>query len=439
MGNQTSGRATSKQRRLLVELGHVGNADSLTKADASQLIEELAEQRKATIEDAKRIASSINLVSVAEKHTKLSKIAAREYAGPCPHCAGTDRFHVTGQWFFCRQCHADRGDAIELSMFLYKTDFVTACQQLVGGNAPLLMATATTTPLQPTARTEQPATWLQSATRKLVAAQSRLVDDDAGVVGRAYLMERSLHPATWATYGLGLADAGLPGTWDETRMEHVYPPQPAIVMPWFANGGKRLIGSRYRFLQSHTYTGADGREQTAKQSALYGSDFTKRLFGGQALPEFVFMPATDPSAERGRSLLICEGEINAMSIYQVGQDSRLDVMSIGSESATLPGGFVAWAGRYGQILTWLDDKALAAKAALALPGAHAIDSLSMGKRDANDLLREGLLGAFLATVRFQLCQSKAERQTLYWVLSDDPNPDAGTTQVLARMAEGAGG
>lgn len=431
MGTQLHGSLTAKQRQLLTELGYVGNAGALTKAEASELIEALAAQRKAQIEAGKERAKGIDLAELAGQSVALTKNSTKDMHGHCPLCGDLGHsFHVSATYFWAYCCDK-QGDQLTFLQELHKCDFTEACL-IAGGDS---LSVATVAPRQSMARTEQPAKWRTTAARTLAAAQSRLAMDDAGAIGRAYLEGRGLRPATWATYGLGLADVGLPGTWDSERKTHVQPLRPAIVIPWFANGGKRLVGLRYRFLQSHTYTDANGEEQTAKQSALYGSDFTKRLFGAQALPEFVFMPATTPSAERGRALLICEGEINCMSGYQVGHRSRLDVVSIGSESATLPDGFAAWAGRYGQIVTWLDDRILAAKVALALPGAHAIDSQSMGKSDANDLLRERLLGAFLATVRFHLCQSKEERRAFYWALSDDPHADEGTAQVLARMKE----
>lgn len=435
MNTQLYGSTTAKQRGLLTELGYAGNADGLTKAKASELIKALTAQRKAQIEAGKERAKGIDLAELAGKSVALTKNSTKDMHGPCPLCGDMGHsFHVSATYFWAYCCDK-QGDQLTFLQALHKCDFTEACLLAAGDSLPM----ATVAPRQSMARTEQPAKWLTAAARTLAAAQSRLAADDAGAIGRAYLEGRGLRPETWAAYGLGLADVGLPGTWDKARKEHIQPLQPAIVIPWFAKGGKRLVGLRYRFLQNHTYAGADGNEQTAKQSALYGSDFTKRLFGAQALPGFVFMPATAangrPSAESGRALLICEGEINCMSGHQVGHSSRLDVVSIGSESATLSDGFAAWAGRYGQIITWLDDRELAAKAALALPGAHAIDSLSMDKRDANDLLREGLLGAFLATVRFQLCQSKAERQALFWALSDEPHMDEGTAQVLALMKE----
>lgn len=440
MGTVQAITPTAKQRRLLGELGYTGNHDGLTPAAASELLKKLIADRKAQtdamIEAAKRAAEQIDLVELAGQRVALTKIAAQEYAGACPRCAGHDRFHVTAQWFFCRHCHEGRGDVLAYLAWLNGTDFVTTCQQLAGGALPV--ATVAPTTPAPKERKEQGADWAQGALRKLATAQLRLLADDAaGAAGRAYLMGRGLRPETWAAYGLGLADVALPGTWDETTKTHTQPLQPAIVLPWFAQGGRRLIALRYRFLRNHTYTIGE-IEQHTKQTALYGSDFTQKLFGGQTLPEFVFMPATMPSVERGRALLICEGEINAMSVYQVAHESRLDVLSIGSETAALPENFSVWAARYGEVMTWLDRSDLAAKVALKLQGAHAIASKSLGGADANDLLQQGLLGAFLATVRIQLCQSNDERQALYWALMDAAHGDAGTAQVTHRFAEELG-
>ena len=437
MGTVQTITPTAKQRRLLGELGYTGTHDGVTPAAASELLQELIAERKAQtdamIEAAKATAAQIDLAELAGERTQLAKISSQEYAGACPRCGGTKRFHVTAQWFFCRHCHEQRGDALAYLAWLNGTDFVTTCQQLVGGSLPV--ATAAPSTPAPKERKEQGADWAQGALRKLATAQAKLLaDDDAGAAGRAYLLGRGLQPETWAAYGVGLADVALPGTWDETTKTHTQPLQPAIVLPWFAQGGRRLVALRYRFLQNHTYTIGE-IEQHTKQTALYGSDFTQKLFGGQTLPEFVFMPATMPSAERGRALLICEGETNAMSVYQVAHESRLDVLSIGSESAALPENFSAWAGRYGQILTWLDRSDLAAKVALKLQGAHAIASKSMSGCDANDLLQQGLLGAFLATVRIQLCRSDTERQALYWALMDAAQGDAGTVQVVQRFAQ----
>ena len=390
-------------------------------------------ERSERIEQGKARSKEIDLAELAGKAVDLKSNSQTDRHGPCPICGDNGHsFHVSQDYFWAYCCNA-QGDLLTYIQLTEKCNFVEACLIVAGDGA---LPVATFAPMTPasSARKEQAAAWAQGALRKLAAAQL-LLADDAGNVGRAYLLGRGLLPSTWADYGLGLAHVGLPGTWNEKSRTHTQPLQPAIVIPWFAQGGKQLVALRYRFLQQHIYSDANGQEQKAKQTALYGSDFTRRLFGGQLLPEFVFMPSTDPSAERGRTLLICEGETNCLSIYQVGAGSRLDVLSIGSESAALPENFSAWAGRYGQILTWLDRSDLAAKVALKLQGAHAIASKSLGGADANDLLRQGLLGAFLATVRIQLCRSDTERQALYWALMDAAQGDAGTVQVVQQFAQ----
>ncbi len=114
---------------------------------------------------AKATAAQIDLVELAGQRVALTKIAAQEYAGACPRCAGYDRFHVTATWFFCRQCHVDRGDALAYLAWVNDTDFVTTCQQLVGGALPV--ATAAPTTPAPKERKEQGADWAQGALRKL--------------------------------------------------------------------------------------------------------------------------------------------------------------------------------------------------------------------------------------------------------------------------------
>src|SRR5437588_10872604 len=68
----------------------------------------------------------VDLLQLAEIDTSLRRHATTEggdYKGPCPNCGGKDRLVILplhldmqrrrrGQ-FFCRNCHPERGDAIE--------------------------------------------------------------------------------------------------------------------------------------------------------------------------------------------------------------------------------------------------------------------------------------------------------------------------------------
>ena len=57
-----------------------------------------------------------------------------ERYGPCPKCGGRDRFHVRWyngrEWFFCRQCHPKRGDAIEYLRWMHGMTYREACAAL---------------------------------------------------------------------------------------------------------------------------------------------------------------------------------------------------------------------------------------------------------------------------------------------------------------------
>jgi hypothetical protein len=86
---------------------------------------------QATIEACKRV----DLLALIEPTTKLRKVAAREYAGPCPRCGGTDRFRVNvDKGWFCRQCYAERNwyDQIDFRAWLFGETWGQAVQHLVG-------------------------------------------------------------------------------------------------------------------------------------------------------------------------------------------------------------------------------------------------------------------------------------------------------------------
>ena len=78
------------------------------------------------------IKERADLLALVGDTTQLRKVAAQEYAGPCPQCGGDDRFHVTPTWFFCRQCHDKRGDVIEYLQWRDGIGFLDACAALGG-------------------------------------------------------------------------------------------------------------------------------------------------------------------------------------------------------------------------------------------------------------------------------------------------------------------
>jgi hypothetical protein len=382
------------------------------------------------IEQAKRA----DLVALAERHTTLRKESGREWAGPCPRCGGDDRFHVNAGaagegWWFCRQCHSKPGDSIAFLQWLTPGLSFRAAVEQLSGSGITSPAAAPAQRRQPEHRRPpvQPDGWRQRAERMVADAQ-RLLWAPEGEPARAYLASRALEPDTWRAFGLGLRpDAPLPNTKGKQRA-------PAVVLPWVAAG--KLVAVRYRFLEPQTYTDDSGDLREGERLvAESGSQFAGRLFGGQHLPEWLRL-SEQPGAERLRWLLILEGEINAMSAWQVAGASNLDVLSLGSESAKLSPAAVATAQRYGRALCWADRAEVAQSLMAALPGAYGVRS--PGGRDANDLLRSGHLGGFLATVRADAATSMGELERLLWALWDaaglPAGIDAGSAVVLKSLA-----
>jgi hypothetical protein len=366
--------------------------------------------------DTEQIKARTDLRELAGRYTTLCRASAQELAGPCPKCGGDDRFHCTADWFFCRQCHDTRGDAIEFVQWIQGVDFRQACALLGPRGLPGIPPTATVVQ-KPKKRSQQANPGWQHRAQTLVdTAHEALWRSEAG---QHYLAGRGLEPHVWMTFKLGYREAvSLPGTEGKQKA-------PAIVIPWVVAGTVRAV--RYRFLQWCEYTDAAGRSRQEKQTAETGSAFAGVLYGGQALMR---------CAENERTLVLCEGEINALSIWQVAHHTALDVLSLGSKSQRLTPAMVEYAKRYQRVICWLDEAEGAKKQMVEISGAYGVQSPD--GQDANDLLQAGLLGGFLSTVRILACQSDQEREKLLWDLQDAANTlqgvDAGTAQAIEWLA-----
>ena len=325
--------------------------------------------------DTERIKENVNLIDLAGGYTTLRRESAIEMAGPCPKCGGDDRFHVRADWFFCRQCHEKHGDAIELVKFLgLAHSFPAACELLSGGALPA----SSGGPVTPKKGGRAGGAGLSPIDAQRIAkkAAAALASKEGGA-GRYYLAGRGLWPETWEVFGLGYALASLPGTWDEEKRQRTAPQQPAICIPWRLGNGQ-VTAIRYRFLTAHTYTDTDGNERTEKQSARYGSNFGGRLFGGCALSGPGNVPA----------LVVTEGEINAMSVWQ-STAGAVDVLSLGSEGAQLTPAAIRAILAYRRVIVWVDRAEVAQTCMRALPGA--VGFRSPHGMDANDWLQAGHL------------------------------------------------
>lgn len=384
--------------------------------------------RQIQVESAKRA----DVLDLAGRYTQLRRESSHEWAGPCPKCGGDDRFHCTSEWWFCRTCHADHGDSIDFIQWLTGAGFresvamltgvpmptvpsATALQQRYG--APVKQASIKRTPTEVQARLL--AKWQADAEAETRAAEQLLATDD-GAAGRAYLESRGLFVRTWETFRFGFApNVPLPGTGGAQR-------HPAILMPWTAGGVVAAI--RYRFIDRHTYADDAGRErkdvkQTAKPKAFDEQDlFAGRMFGGLGL--------AGPVAGKW-DLVICEGEINAASIWQVAHAGRVDVLSVGSQSSKITDAMLNRIVEYRRVIVWMDETEKLNALRERIPGATGI--ASPHRMDANDCLQKGTLQAMIAELRRRACKDDAEREALLWDLWDQHNLYGGVdepTQAL---------
>ena len=389
---------------------------------------------KSSIEAAK----AIDLITLAGQYTELKRASGtKELMGACPKCGGVDRFHVKTGGFFCRQCkrmednHDIWYDQIDFVRWMDGCDFNTALDKLTGAR-PMNAKPAVT----PIAKPSKPVDhdhytgWLEKATEAARAAHDTLMIDGDGA---DYLLSRGIESHAWVAFKLGFAMMPLPGTWDEKKREHIYPKQPAIAIPWYRGG--KVTGIRYRFFDTHTYTNVEGKEcKKVKQTALHDSDFTGVVYGGQALLG---------CAEEVRTLVICEGELNAISIWQMAEPWNFDVLSLGSETAKLTPALLDYARKFERVLIWMDKPELVKASMAYIGGAYGISSpVQDGKKqDANSLLQAGLLGRLLADARLAACQTDTERLRLLWNIQDAivaRHMDIGACEVAVELAEQLG-
>lgn len=363
--------------------------------------------------DTVRLKQTVDLIELAGRHVELRKVSPKEHHGPCPWCGGDDRFRVTADHFACRQCGRS-GDAIAFVMQRQNVDFKTAVS-ILGGDVPMSVSEKVKPAHKSVEPTVKPLD--DNRVRKLMEAHRKLVEQSTSVSRRcmAYLLDRGITMGTVKAFSIGYDTALLPGLWDAesgkvlqpTKDGVPYQPyQIAISLPWFNHDGA-LVAVKYRFIESHTYTDKDGNTQKGKDGK--GVRFTSygpskgNAFGWQALQ----------GHSKVDTIFICEGEINALSLWQAGRGA-VDVLSVGGQETNkvLPPTVVAKAKEYKHRFTWFDERKKADDFALQID-ATAIQSPPWkdeqgnqlyhddGKpkhKDANDFLRAGKLGALLTAM-----------------------------------------
>lgn len=370
--------------------------------------------------DTATVKNNVDLVELAGQYTELRRKTRNEQEGPCPKCGGEDRFTVQDQWFFCRQCHEKRGDAIEFVQWIGAAHSFREAIALLTGNGTM---TVPTEKRKPERKQRQYTSKFKADywAQRVDTAHNALWNDESADPGRNYLLGRGIEPETWQAYQLGYdASMPLPGTDGQMKA-------PAISIPWFVAG--QLVHVRYRFLEKHSYTDKDGKKREENKTGRGPN--SGRLFGGHLIQR---------EDAHERTLVICEGELNAVSIYQTAGHTQLDVLSLGSQGQQLTDAMIAAVAPYRTILIWMDERENARNNAAQIPGAMGY----FDKQDANDYLQAGTLGEHLSTLRRRAAGNETDLRKLLDDLQHGASKapwvetDAGTLAVMRDIASELG-
>lgn len=255
------------------------------------------------------VNAATDLVELAGADSPLRRVSATEHAGPCPKCGGRDRFHVTRGWWFCRQCHDRRGDAIEYLRWRDGATFAEACEALGGARTALAGPRTRNTPrsaptLPRLSATGPPGAAWQARARAMVAHCEALLWENPEAL--AYLRGRGLRDETIRAARLGWCPGGwqdAPDRWglDPAKYRRGIRPPRGWVFPcemggqlWYVKVRRPsadLDAERSRGLDPAKYLCVAG---SSKRGAIYGLD----------------------DARGAVDVLLAEGELNALVLRQ---------------------------------------------------------------------------------------------------------------------------
>lgn len=338
-----------------------------------------------------QIKTSVDIIALAEQYTILHKWGRRgEFAGACPKGCGAeqDGFHVHAEgWFKCYTCHIKRGDVIELVQWLHDCDFKTALNFLTGDKAkiaalkPLVSMNKRTKPKR---SVWQDAGWQQQAQRQVQQARANLT------LVQGYLTRRGITVETARAWGVG-------GMVNRAGRKFV-------VFAWQGQG----------IVKALNYRSADDDERRFFQRA--GS--TRTLYG------------IDLLGTHEQTLIITEGELNALSLWQVTRGRDVDVISVGAEGNTTNDYALKLAARYKTVIVWTDKAQYAREFMRRYARAQGLQSPD--GLDANDLLQRGLLQEFINLVLARMTGKEIHRA---WRFLNDLELEAQLETYAVRFAE----
>lgn len=327
------------------------------------------------------IAADVPLKRVASTH-------GGEYAGPCPFCGGTDRFRVwpkagSAGRYKCmgyvegRNGCGRSGDAIQYLRDREGLSYREACERLgLEAKAADQQRPARISPVPE--HLELPSTAWQAAGWQFVQASMTHLHAAEGAKALAWLQRRSLDLATIRHASLGYnpldqyqdcTQWGLPAKHSQTgQPQAVWLPR-GIVIPWTINDQLWRVNIR-RPVGEPKYVGPAGWK-----SALYIVD----QFGA----------VSGSNNAHPRPIMLVEGELDALTVYQHASD-LIAAVATGSTSGARHLKWIAWLAAAPLVLIAYDADEPGEQAA-----AYWLEVLPNAKRwrpfwqDANAMAQEG--------------------------------------------------
>ena len=277
---------------------------------------------------------TINVFDLAQTDTSLKKVSHKEYAGSCPGCGGSDRFHVQpdrrngGAWM-CRNCWPAEtkgwADGIEYLRQFRNMSF-TAAKNFLAGEVDSLLETVYNAqdmheqaqlPDNPRLQ-ERYMQYVRLAITRLWTPQGKPCLD--------YLLSRGLSEDTIKKAKLGCIDSA---TLRREYLGRVEVETQFIVIPWYAD--KLLWRVNLRDIRPDVPEKERYRNFPKSGNGLYLADSLKRK-----VPTF-----------------LVEGEIDALSLAQEAGD-LVNVVATGSTSGSLTSTWVTRLARVPSVLVAFD-------------------------------------------------------------------------------------
>lgn len=395
--------ATKGQVEYALKLGAIKEAAdgiSMTRRQISRLIESAKQDR---FQDLCRtydeldadLQRSGDILSITEKATELKKQGySNWYCGPCPECGGKDRFYINTRDNLFKCGHSSGGNGCgwgggiaQMAAYVFRCSTWDAIDYLTG-QSPRSEPIRTKMPIRPLPRQEAKVDdkpYLDASSACEASIRHLWAPD--GQAGRDYLSIRGITEDTMLANRVG----AYYSQWSNARSAVCFPHELIL------DGQMQVISLNRRFLD-------DGKPKTKHISGgRWGLYHLERVYGA-------------------KTLIVIEGEINGLSIWQEVRQMGLlvDVISVGSEGAfkKLAGHISRAAKNYESLVIWADSQAIAQQATRLIkhPSKVAMHSqtgrkgkagrLARLELDANELLSLGLLSGLLSRLQQKIPSRK---------------------------------